>query len=109
MIPKTIKQIFAETERLVDKGWSYKLEASFLEIYNEEIRDLLATEKNLKYDVKMADSKGAEVYVSNLKVEEVTCEDEIVQLLKRATRNRAVAATQCNLRSSRSHSVFMLK
>jgi len=91
MIPKTIKQIFAETQRL------------------EDIRDLLATEKNLKYDIKMADSKGVHVYVSNLKVEEVTCEDEIVQLLKRAAGNRAVAATQCNERSSRSHSVFMLK
>ena len=43
-------------------------QASFLEIYNEEIRDLLATEKNLKYDIKMADSKGADVYVTNLKV-----------------------------------------
>lgn len=109
MIPKTIQQIFEETQRLVEKGWSYKLEASFLEIYNEEIRDLLATEKNLKYDVKMADSKGADVYVTNLKVEEVTSEDQIAHLLKRATKNRAVAATNMNERSSRSHSVFMLK
>jgi len=109
MIPKTIKQIFEETQRLVEKSWCYKLEASFLEIYNEDIRDLLATEKNLKYDIKMADSKGVHVYVSNLKVEEVTCQEEIVQLLKRAAGNRAVAATQCNERSSRSHSVFMLK
>jgi hypothetical protein len=43
-------------------------QASFLEIYNEEIRDLLATEKNLKYDIKMCDSKGSDVYVTNLKV-----------------------------------------
>ena len=43
-------------------------QASFLEIYNEEIRDLLATEKNLKYDIKMCDSKGADIYVTNLKV-----------------------------------------
>ena len=41
IIPKTITKIFEETHGLVEKGWSYKLEASFLEIYNEEIRDLL--------------------------------------------------------------------
>ena len=62
------------------------MEASFLEIYNEEIRDLLATEKNLKYDVKMtASTSGSnlkagqtnEVYVTNLKVEEVETPSQV--------------------------------
>ncbi len=44
------------------------MEASFLEIYNEEIRDLLATEKGLKYDIKKVDAKSNEIYVTNLKV-----------------------------------------
>ena len=39
MIPRTIKQIFEEKRRLTDKHWDYKLQASFLEIYNEEIRN----------------------------------------------------------------------
>ena len=66
------------------------LQASFLEIYNEEIRDLLAVEKDLKYEVgivsfnctkmvlllfytkvKMTDSKGSDVMVTNLRTEEV--------------------------------------
>jgi len=109
MIPKTIKQIFEVTDRLKDKGWTYTLQASFLEIYNEEIRDLLATEKNLKYDVKMTDSKGSDIYVTNLKVENVNSEAQIYNLLNRARKHRAVAETLCNERSSRSHSVFMLK
>ena len=109
IIPKTITKIFEETHGLVEKGWSYKLEASFLEIYNEEIRDLLATEKGLKYDIKKVDTKSNEIYVSNLKVEDVTNGEKIGHLLKRAKKNRAVAATNCNERSSRSHSVFMLK
>jgi len=109
MIPKTISQIFDVTDKLKEKGWTYTLQASFLEIYNEEIRDLLATEKNLKYDIKMADSKGADVYVTNLKSETVTSEAQIFSLLKRARKHRAVAETLCNERSSRSHSVFMLK
>jgi len=109
MIPRTIRKIFNETERLQDRGWEYTLQASFLEIYNEEIRDLLATEKNLKYDIKMCDSKGSDVYVTNLKIEAVTTEGEIAEMLRRARKHRAVAETQCNERSSRSHSVFMLK
>jgi len=44
------------------------MEASFLEIYNEDIRDLLATEKGLKYEIKRVDNKSNDVYVSNLKV-----------------------------------------
>jgi len=109
MIPRTIRQIFNETERLRERGWEYTLQASFLEIYNEEIRDLLATEKNLKYDIKMCDSKGSDVYVTNLKIEPVTTEAEISCMLKKARKHRAVAETQCNERSSRSHSVFMLR
>ena len=45
------------------------MNASFLEIYNEEIRDLLATEKGLKYEIKKVDAKSNEIYVSNLKVQ----------------------------------------
>lgn len=53
------------------QGWTYKAEASFLEIYNETIRDLLATPKeakNLSYDIKLVDNKKNESYVTNLKV-----------------------------------------
>ena len=64
--------MYDESHGLVGKGWSYKLEASFLEIYNEDIRDLLATEKGLKYDIKKVDTKSNEIYVTNLKVEDVT-------------------------------------
>ena len=82
----------------------------FTEIYNEEIRDLLATEKGLKYDIKRVNAKSNEIYVSNLKIEDVSDGSENIKvLLKRAQKNRAVAATNCNERSSRSHSVFVLK
>ncbi len=56
------------------QGWKYKLEANFLEIYNEEIRDLLATEKNLKYEIKLSKDEAAAggIYVTNLHIEEVS-------------------------------------
>merc|ERR1719471_2196122 len=109
VIPRTIRQIFDIKKKLVEKNWSYKLHASFLEIYNGEIRDLLNHETGLKYEIKMSDSKGSDVHVTNLKVEEVTSEDQIENIIKRARKNRAWAKTLCNERSSRSHSVFMLR
>jgi len=109
VIPRTIRQIFDIKQKLAEKSWTYKLHASFLEIYNEEIKDLLQTDPNLKYEIKMSDSKGTDVYVTNLKVEEVTNEDQIELIIKKARKNRAWAKTLANERSSRSHSVFMLK
>ena len=111
MIPRTIELIFDESRRLKEKGWTYSLQASFLEIYNEEIRDLLATEKNLKYDIKMTKetNKDGSVMVTNLKVKPVDTPAEIATILRLARKNRAVAATKSNERSSRSHSVFQLR
>jgi len=109
MIPRTIRQIFEVQKKLKEKNWEYKLQASFLEIYNEEIRDLLVNDSSLKYDIKMSDSKGTDIHVTNLKVEEVTSEGQISSMIRRARKNRAWAKTLCNERSSRSHSVFMLR
>merc|ERR1719369_1455151 len=109
MIPRTIRQIFEVQKKLKEKSWEYKLQASFLEIYNEEIRDLLVNDSNLKYDIKMSDSKGTDIHVTNLKIEDVTSENQIASMIRRARKNRAQAKTLCNERSSRSHSVFMLK
>lgn len=47
------------------------MEASFLEIYNETIRDLLVSSKDAKnvvYDIKLVDNKKNDTYVTNLKV-----------------------------------------
>ena len=70
---------------------------------------MLQNDPNLKYEIKMSDSKGTDVYVTNLRVEEVLNEDQIEFIIKKARKNRAWAKTLANERSSRSHSVFMLK
>ena len=63
----------------------------------------------MKYEIKMSDSKGTDVHVTNLRVEEVLNEDQIETIIKKARKNRAWAKTLANERSSRSHSVFMLR
>ena len=87
-------------------------QASFLEIYNEEIKCLLTNDPgNTKYEIKMikSDDNDKELHVTNLKVEDVTGQAQIASMIKRARKNRAWAKTLCNERSSRSHSVFMMK
>lgn len=78
-------------------GWHYRIEASFLEIYNEHIVDLLDSQPKI-HEIRMVDSKGQDLYVSNLRVEEIHSPEELHECLRIAQCNRAVAATQSNER-----------
>eukprot|EP00061_Rhincodon_typus_P017518 g46238.t1 len=110
MIPRAVDQIFATAEKLKTMGWTYKFTASFLEIYNETLRDLLVTkpEKNVEYEIKRLNNKSEQLHVTNLKYVTVTAEDQVHNLIAIAKANRSVAKTAANDRSSRSHSVFQL-
>ncbi|XP_005102127.1 carboxy-terminal kinesin 2 isoform X2 [Aplysia californica] len=109
MIPRAVRQIFSSALHLQQKGWKYTFQAAMLEIYNETIRDLLGKGKEEKHEIKMCGKGDSDVYVSGLTVVDVTSEDKVLNLLRKATENRAVAETKCNERSSRSHSVFQLR
>lgn len=110
MIPRAVDQIFATARRLETMGWLYKFTASFLEIYNENIRDLLVTkaQKAVVYEIKQRSNKSEELYVTNLKYVTVGTVEEVNKLIATAKTNRSVAATASNHQSSRSHSVFQL-
>ncbi|KAK2581768.1 hypothetical protein KPH14_002247 [Odynerus spinipes] len=109
MIPRTVRHIFKEMKEFELLGWEYKIEASFLEIYNEHIVDLLDSQCNKIHEIRMRDNRGHDLYVSNLKVEEIHNAEELHECLLTAQRNRAVAATNSNERSSRSHSVARIR
>ncbi|XP_033751751.1 carboxy-terminal kinesin 2-like [Pecten maximus] len=110
MIPRSVIQIFESIKELETKGWKYNMEASFLEIYNETIRDLLGNGKDeLKHEIKLTGTSSNDVTVTNLTLVTVETDKQISTLLKRASHNRAVAETKCNEHSSRSHSVLRLK
>ncbi|XP_047980300.1 kinesin-like protein KIN-12D [Salvia hispanica] len=107
MTPRIFEFLFAriraEEESRRDEQLKYICKCSFLEIYNEQITDLLDPSSSnlmLREDMK----KG--VYVENLSEFEVHTVGDILQLLTQGASNRRVAATNMNRESSRSHSVF---
>ncbi|XP_057869677.2 kinesin-like protein KIN-12F isoform X1 [Cryptomeria japonica] len=107
MTPRIFEYLFAriraEEESHMHEQLRYVCKCSFLEIYNEQITDLLepsSTNLQLREDVR----KG--VYVDNLTEFEVNSVQDVVRLLFLGAANRKVAATNMNRESSRSHSVF---
>jgi kinesin family member C1 len=111
MIPQAVNQIYSVTESLREKGWTYTLEGSFLEIYNENINDLLGKPEEMdkkKHEIKHDVQRG-KTTVTDLITVELSSPGRVGRLLERASANRSVAATKANERSSRSHSVFILR
>lgn len=117
MIPRSVRQVFETAKQLEKDQWSFKLKASFLEIYNEQVRDLLVDngsglEVRAKNDAQtyriIFNSETKLSSVADLTVEDVESEEQVQRLVSKSMRNRATAATKANERSSRSHSVFRL-
>ncbi|CAL9172635.1 unnamed protein product [Musa hybrid cultivar] len=107
IIPRIFEFLFArikvEEESRRDEKLKYSCKCSFLEIYSEQINDLLVPSSSnllLREDIR----KG--VYVENLTEYVVKNVNDILKLLRLGAANRKVAATNMNHESSRSHSVF---
>lgn len=105
IIPRAMKDVFAYIRRTPTR--EYLLRCSYLEIYNENINDLLAppSSNHLSSSVQI-NGTGSNVYLSPLREEVVTSLKGVHQVLERGWANRRTATTDWNERSSRSHSVF---
>ncbi|OSD05270.1 kinesin-domain-containing protein [Trametes coccinea BRFM310] len=110
MIPRAVEQVFRVADELKSKGWQYKMEGQFLEIYNETINDLLGKGEfdKKKHEIKH-DPKTGRTTVTDVNVVPLASATQVRTLLALAQGRRTVAATLMNERSSRSHSVFTLR
>lgn len=110
VIPRALRQIYNTSKELEDRGWSYKMEGSFVEVYNEEIRDLLGDDDRAskKHEVHH-DIANGETTITNATTLSLNNKEQVESILSQAMTRRSVAATKANERSSRSHSVFILK
>ncbi|PIA52990.1 hypothetical protein AQUCO_01000689v1 [Aquilegia coerulea] len=112
VIPRAVRQIF---DILEAQKADYSMKVTFLELYNEEITDLLAPEdctrsvddKQKKPISLMEDGKGG-VIVRGLEEEVVYSANEIYSLLERGSSKRRTVDTLLNKHSSRSHAVFSI-
>uniref|UniRef100_A0A1A8CZ41 Kinesin-like protein n=1 Tax=Nothobranchius kadleci TaxID=1051664 RepID=A0A1A8CZ41_NOTKA len=109
VIPRAVQQIFRTGEKLESQGWEFSFTASFVEIYNETLRDLLYTGKPSKRPEHEIRKNNNEVTVTNLTYKQVCSEGQVLDLIALAKQNRSTAQTAQNDRSSRSHSVFQLQ
>lgn len=104
-IPRAAANIFDEIG-LMD-AVDYNVRVSFLELYNEEVRDLLCEEERPSPLNLFNDSKGS-IYIQNLNEITVFSSQDIYILLQKGTHKRQTASTLMNNHSSRSHTVFTI-
>lgn len=104
IIPRMVRTVFNRIES-ASENIEFQVKVSMSEIYNERIKDLLNPSKdNLK--IHEEPSKG--VYIQDITEHYVVNDSEVYELMRKGNGNRAVAATNMNAESSRSHSLFIL-
>ena len=132
MMPRAAEHIFQYCQELNEQGWTFEVTATMVEIYNEQIFDLLtstATGSSSSRSSRSSSSSSSKKssalnkcelrHVRNEKGEYTTCVDnaktivvtstsDILALLDTAMSERSTSQTNCNQRSSRSHTVLTL-
>lgn len=109
MITTSINKIFCDIEELSVHGWEYSIKGQFIEIYNESIVDLFVSHNSkIKHEIKHDDIEG-KTSITNIATVDLTSKLQAEAILEKANKNRTTASTLANERSSRSHSIFMLK
>jgi len=105
IIPRALAQLFDELR--VQQEAEFSVRVSFLELYNEEIFDLLSAADDITRLRLYEDStrKGS-VIIQGLEEVQVHSKREVYQILEKGSAKRQTAATLMNAHSSRSHTVF---
>ncbi|XP_057718799.1 kinesin-like protein KIN-7N [Arachis stenosperma] len=103
IIPRAVKDIFAKIETMSDR--EFLIRVSYMEIYNEEINDLLVVE-NQKLQIHESLERG--VFVAGLREEIVNNAEQVLNLINSGEVNRHFGETNMNARSSRSHTIFRM-
>ena len=114
LIPRFLSDIFEQLQAMNETAHrhelgqgliNYKLSASFLEVYGEDVHDLL--DRDRKSLPLREDSTGG-IVIAGLTNRPVSNASEALEVLHEGTTNRTTAATLMNLTSSRSHAVFTI-
>uniref|UniRef100_A0A3B5BAX0 Kinesin family member 13B n=1 Tax=Stegastes partitus TaxID=144197 RepID=A0A3B5BAX0_9TELE len=105
LIPRLCSSLFGRTVQEAREGESFTVEVSYMEIYNEKVRDLLDP-KGSRQALRVREHKVLGPYVDGLSRLAVASYKDIESLMSEGNKSRTVAATNMNEESSRSHAVF---
>ncbi|XP_029403570.1 kinesin-like protein KIF13A isoform X4 [Mus pahari] len=105
LIPRLCCALFQRISLEQNESQTFKVEVSYMEIYNEKVRDLLDP-KGSRQSLKVREHKVLGPYVDGLSQLAVTGFEDIESLMSEGNKSRTVAATNMNEESSRSHAVF---
>uniref|UniRef100_A0A2K6F5U2 Kinesin-like protein KIF21A n=1 Tax=Propithecus coquereli TaxID=379532 RepID=A0A2K6F5U2_PROCO len=120
IISRAVKHLFKSIEEkkhtAVKNGLpppDFKVNAQFLELYNEEVLDLFDTtrdidSKNKKSNIRIHEDSTGGIYTVGVTTRTVNTESEMMQCLKLGALSRTTASTQMNVQSSRSHAIFTI-
>jgi len=103
-IPRSFEHIYKHIARTTDQ--QFLVRASYLEIYQEQIRDLLSKDQNKRLELRERPDTG--VYVKDLLSFVTKSVKEIEHVMNVGNQNRSVGATNMNEHSSRSHAIFVI-
>ncbi|KAI0928539.1 hypothetical protein AcV7_008994 [Taiwanofungus camphoratus] len=104
LIPRITEQIFQSIVES-DAHLEYLVKVSYMEIYLERIRDLLAPQND---NLQVHEEKSKGVYVKNLSDYYVSSAREVYEIMRQGGAARVVSSTNMNAESSRSHSIFLI-
>ncbi|XP_077993433.1 kinesin-like protein KIF28 [Glandiceps talaboti] len=107
VVPIFCEQMFIGIDKQKAEGTKTEFEVAFsmLEIYNEQVRDLLNPASNKKGGLKVRQHPKKGFYVESLQTKPVNSYKDIENRMDEGTRNRTVAATNMNATSSRAHTI----
>ncbi|XP_016070052.1 PREDICTED: kinesin-like protein KIF17 isoform X1 [Miniopterus natalensis] len=104
IIPRAFEHVFESVQ--CAENTKFLVRAAYLEIYNEDVRDLLGADTKQKLELKEHPEKG--VYVKGLSMHTVHSVAQCERIMEKGWKNRSVGYTLMNKDSSRSHSIFTI-
>ena len=90
-------------DTIAQSSRAYTVRVSYMEIYNENIRDLLSPNND---NLRIKENTNREIFVGGLTEAPVKCAAEVAQIMSRGEEHRHFGVTNMNERSSRSHTIF---
>ncbi|KAL4248822.1 TRAFAC class myosin-kinesin ATPase superfamily protein [Abortiporus biennis] len=112
IIPRAVATIFSRCKELKEERgntWNYSIKGSFIEIYNEDLIDLLSMDEGGgRREVQIREDKQGHIIWEGLREVSVRSASEVQNLIRQGTAIRRTNETDMNAQSSRSHAIFSL-